>query len=143
MSTQLKSKKKVIIAAIAAIITIVVSFIIYSAFVFRTFDPVNAFGTWKSVVIDNNEIYVIQEGDYSGGDPDIPMEGYVFVSYDLSTVDAMEKMGFHDIGHIYSSPEGKKQTEYCTSEAGLHSIIEGRLFYFGGYRLKYCIVGVC
>lgn len=139
MSTQLKSKKKVIIAAI---ITIVVSIIIYSAFVFRTLNPVNAFGTWKSVVIDNNEIYVLQKGIYSGGDPDTPTEGYIFASYDYSPVDVMGKIGFHDIGHIYSSPEGKKQTEYCTGNGGgWHSIIEGRLFYFGGYLLKYRVVG--
>lgn len=138
MSTQPKSKKKIIIAAI---ITIIGCFIIYSALIFRTFDPVKAFGTWRSVVIDNNEIYVIQKGEYSGGDPNIPMEGYAFVSYDLSPVEAMEKMKFHDIGHIYSSPSGKKQKEYCTSEGGLHSIIEGRLFYFGGYLLKYRVVG--
>ena len=92
------------------------------------------------MAVDGNDFYEIQEGTYAGGDPDIPTEGYVFVSYQYSAVEAMDKIGFHDLGHTYF--DGKnRQPEYCTSEAGFHAIIEGRLFYLGGYLLKYRVVG--
>ena len=52
----------------------------------------------------------------------------------------MDKIGFHDLGHTYYNGKDR-QPEYCTSEAGFHAIIEGRLFYLGGYLLKYRVVG--
>lgn len=132
-----KSKKKVIIFLLA---TFIILFIGYSAIVFKTINPIRSFTIWKSVAMDRNDFYEIQKGTYAGGDPDIPTEGYVFVSYQYSAVEAMDKIGFHDLGHTYF--DGKnRQPEYSTSEAGFHAIIEGRLFYFGGYLLKYRVVG--
>lgn len=66
--------------------------------------------------------------------------GYVFSSYDNSTADAMDKIGFHDIGHKYSNGN-KTQTEYCTSEFGEHAIIKSTYPYLGGYVLKYEVIG--
>jgi hypothetical protein len=132
-----KSKKKVIVSALAIFIIL---FISYSAIVFKTINPISSFTIWKSVAVDGNDFYEIQEGTYAGGDPDIPTEGYVFVSYQYSAVEAMDKIGFHDLGHTYF--DGKnRQPEYCTSEGGHHAIIEGRLLYLGGYLLKYRVVG--
>ena len=132
-----RSKKIIIIMLVIFIIT----FVVYSAIVFKTINPIHSFTIWKSVAVDGNDFYEIQEGTYAGGDPDIPTEGYVFVSYQYSAVEAMDKIGFHDLGHTYF--DGKnRQPEYCTSEAGFHAIIEGRLFYLGGYLLKYRVVGV-
>ena len=131
-----RSKKIIIIMLVIFIIT----FVVYSAIVFKTINPIHSFTIWKSVAVDGNDFYEIQEGTYAGGDPDIPTEGYVFVSYQYSAVEAMDKIGFHDLGHTYF--DGKnRQPEYCTSEAGFHAIIEGRLFYLGGYLLKYREVG--
>jgi hypothetical protein len=131
-----RSKKIIIIMLVIFIIT----FVVYSAIVFKTINPIHSFTIWKSVAVDGNDFYEIQEGTYAGGDPDIPTEGYVFVSYQYSAVEAMDKIGFHDLGHTYF--DGKnRQPEYCTSEAGFHAIIEGRLFYLGGYLLKYRVVG--
>lgn len=122
------------------ILALIFLFICYSAMVFRTIDPIQAFKIWKSVTVDKNDFYKIQEGTYAGGDPDIQTEGYVFMSYRYSAVEAMEKIGYHDLGHTYF--DGKnRQTEYSTSEGGFHAIIEGRIFYFGGYLLEYRIVG--
>ncbi|MBE6870281.1 MAG: hypothetical protein E7494_16265 [Ruminococcus albus] len=108
-----KSKKKVIVSALAIFIIL---FISYSAIVFKTINPISSFTIWKSVAVDGNDFYEIQEGTYAGGNPDIPNEGYVFVSYQYSAVEAMDKIGFH-------------------------AIIEGRLFYLGGYLLEYRVVG--
>lgn len=131
-----RSKKIIIIMLVIFIIT----FVVYSAIVFKTINPIHSFTIWKSVAVDGNNFYEIQEGTYAGGDPDIPTEGYVFVSYQYSAVEAMDNIGFHDLGHTYF--DGKnRQPEYCTSEAGFHAIIEGRLFYLGGYLLKYRVVG--
>lgn len=131
-----RSKKIIIIMLVIFIIT----FVVYSAIVFKTINPIHSFTIWKFVAVDGNDFYEIQEGTYAGGDPDIPTEGYVFVSYQYSAVEAMDKIGFHDLGHTYF--DGKnRQPEYCTSEAGFHAIIEGRLFYLGGYLLKYRVVG--
>lgn len=131
-----RSKKIIIIMLVIFIIT----FVVYSAIVFKTINPIHSFTIWKSVAVDGNDFYEIQEGTYAGGDPDIPTGGYVFVSYQYSAVEAMDKIGFHDLGHTYF--DGKnRQPEYCTSEAGFHAIIEGRLFYLGGYLLKYRVVG--
>ena len=131
-----RSKKIIIIMLVIFIIT----FVVYSAIVFKTINPIHSFTIWKSVAVDGNDFYEIQEGTYAGGDPDIPTEGYVFVSYQYSAVEAMDKIGFHDLGHTYF--DGKnRHPEYCTSEAGFHAIIEGRLFYLGGYLLKYRVVG--
>ena len=131
-----RSKKIIIIMLVIFIIT----FVVYSAIVFKTINPIHSFTIWKSVAVDGNDFYEIQEGTYAGGDPDIPTEGYVFVSYQYSAVEAMDKIGFHDLGHTYF--DGKnRQPEYCTSEAGFHAIIEGRLFYLGGYLLKNRDVG--
>lgn len=131
-----RSKKIIIIMLVIFIIT----FVVYSAIVFKTINPIHSFTIWKSVAVDGNDFHEIQEGTYAGGDPDIPTEGYVFVSYQYSAVEAMDKIGFHDLGHTYF--DGKnRQPEYCTSEAGFHAIIEGRLFYLGGYLLKYRVVG--
>ncbi len=132
-----KSKKKVIVSALAIFIIL---FISYSAIVFKTINPISSFTIWKSVAVDGNDFYEIQEGTYAGGNPDIPNEGYVFVSYQYSAVEAMDKIGFHDLGHTYYNGKDR-QPEYCTSEAGFHAIIEGRLFYLGGYLLKYRVVG--
>ena len=131
-----RSKKIIIIMLVIFIIT----FVVYSAIVFKTINPIHSFTIWKFVAVDGNDFYEIQEGTYAGGDPDIPTEGYVFVCYQYSAVEAMDKIGFHDLGHTYF--DGKnRQPEYCTSEAGFHAIIEGRLFYLGGYLLKYRVVG--
>ena len=131
-----RSKKIIIIMLVIFIIT----FVVYSAIVFKTINPIHSFTIWKSLAVYGNDFYEIQEGTYAGGDPDIPTEGYVFVSYQYSAVEAMDKIGFHDLGHTYF--DGKnRQPEYCTSEAGFHAIIEGRLFYLGGYLLKYRVVG--
>ena len=132
-----KSKKKVIVSALAIFIIL---FISYSAIVFKIINPISSFTIWKSVAVDGNDFYEIQEGTYAGGNPDIPNEGYVFVSYQYSAVEAMDKIGFHDLGHTYYNGKDR-QPEYCTSEAGFHAIIEGRLFYLGGYLLKYRVVG--
>jgi len=132
-----KSKKKVIVSALAIFIIL---FISYSAIVFKTINPISSFTIWKSVAVDGNDFYEIQEGTYAGGNPDIPNEGYVFVSYQYSAVEAMDKIGFHDLGHTYYNGKDR-QPEYCTSEAGFHAIIDGRLFYLGGYLLKYRVVG--
>ena len=132
-----KSKKKVIVSALAIFIIL---FISYSAIVFKTINPISSFTIWKSVAVDGNDFYEIQEGTYAGGNPDIPNEGYVFVSYQYSAVEAMDKIGFHDLGHTYYNGKDR-QPEYCTSEAGFHAIIEGRLFYLGGYLLEYRVVG--
>ena len=113
-----RSKKIIIIMLVIFIIT----FVVYSAIVFKTINPIHSFTIWKSVAVDGNDFYEIQEGTYAGGDPDIPTEGYVFVSYQYSAVEAMDKIGFHDLGHTYF--DGKnRQPEYCTSEAGFHAII--------------------
>lgn len=132
-----KSKKKVIVSALAIFIIL---FISYSAIVFKTINPISSFTIWKSVAVDGNDFYEIQEGTYAGGDPDIPTEGYVFVSYQYSAVEAMDKIGFHDLGHTYYNGKDR-QPEYCESEYGFHAIIEGRLFYLGGYLLEYRVVG--
>ena len=132
-----KRSKKIIISML---VIVSITFVVYSAIVFKTINPIHSFTIWKSVAVDGNDFYEIQEGTYAGGDPDIPTEGYVFVSYQYSAVEAMDKIGFHDLGHTYF--DGKnRQPEYCTSEAGFHAIIEGRLFYLGGYLLKYRVVG--
>ena len=132
-----KSKKKVVFYVL---VIFIILFISYSAIVFKTINPIRSFTIWKSVAMDGNDFYEMQEGTYAGGDPDKPNEGYVFVSYKYSAVEAMEKIGFHDLGHTYF--DGKnRQPEYCTSEAGFHAIIEGRILYFGGYLLKYRVVG--
>ena len=131
------SKKRLIIFVLAIFILV---FIGYSIVVFKTINPMRSFTIWKTVAVDSNDVYEIQKGIYSGGNPDLPNEGYVFVSNQYSAVEAMDKIGFHDLGHTYF--DGKnKQPEYCTSEAGDHAIIEGRLFYLGGYLLKYRVVG--
>lgn len=132
----IKTKKK----AVAAISAFIFLFTMYSAFVFRTLDPLKAFDIWKCIVIENNDIYRIKKGYYSGGATDHSNEGYVFSSYDNTPVEVMDKIGFHDIGHVYFGGK-KEQPEYCTSECGMHAIIEGRIFYFGGYVLKYKVVG--
>jgi hypothetical protein len=129
-----RSKKKVIIFVLAILIS---AFIGYSVVVFKTINPIRSFTIWKSVAVNRNDFYEIQEGTYAGGDPDIPNEGYVFVSYQYSAVEAMDKIGFHNLGHTYGK---NRQPEYCTSESGDHAIIEGRLFYLGGYLLKYRVV---
>jgi hypothetical protein len=132
----IKKTKRIIIVLVIIIIT----FIGYSAIVFKTINPIHSFAIWKSVAVDGNDFYEIQEGTYAGGDPDISTEGYVFVTYQYSAVEAMDKIGFHDLGHTYF--DGKnRQPEYCTSEGGDHAIIEGRLLYLGGYLLKYRVVG--
>ena len=98
MIIQLKSKKKIIILTI---ITVVFLFIIYSDLVFRTLNPINAFAIWKNVVPENNDIYEIKVGYYSGGSIDHSNVGYVFSSYDSSPAEVMDKIGFHDICHTY------------------------------------------
>ena len=137
MIIQLKSKKKIIILTI---ITVVFLFIIYSDLVFRTLNPINAFAIWKNVVPENNDIYEIKVGYYSGGSIDHSNVGYVFSSYDSSPAEVMDKIGFHDICHTYYDEKIKYQ-EYCTSKAGDYAIIKTRLFYIGGYLLKYEVVG--
>ena len=133
-----KSRKKVIIGTLIFLLVLLIS---YSAFIFRTINPIKAFDVWKSVVIDGNDICIIKKGGYAGGDSEISMEGYVFSTYDYSSAEVMGKIGFNNIGHIYDDGK-KKQTEYCTSESGLHAIVEGRFLYLGGYLLKYKIVGM-
>ncbi len=132
-------KKKIILILIPLII---IAFAAYSHLIFRTWNPAEALETWKSVALNGNDIQVIREGVYSSGDTTGLCNGYVFVSYGCSDVEAMNKMGFYDIGHTYESGT-YKCTEYCTSECGDHAIIAGKSYYPGGYLLKYRIVGVC
>ena len=137
MKKQLKFRKRVFVLIAFVVILI---FIVYSSLIFRTANPQNSSRIWKNVVINSNSIYEIKEGHYNGGCMDDSNIGYVFSSYDNSTADAMDKIGFHDIGHKYSNGN-KTQTEYCTSEFGEHAIIKSTYPYLGGYVLKYEVIG--
>ncbi|MDO4943904.1 MAG: hypothetical protein Q4E74_01740 [Ruminococcus sp.] len=135
-----KSRKKKIILILIPVI--IIAFAAYSHYVFRTWDPSEAFGTWKSVALNGNDIEIIRKGIYSSGDTTGLCNGYVFVRYGCSEVEAMNKMGFYDIGHTYENG-AFECTEYCTSESGDHAIIAGKTYYLGGYMMKYRIVGIC
>lgn len=120
-----------------AVLGVIFLFVIYSAFVFRTLNPVKAFDVCKVIAIDNNDINVIERAAYAGGEPNM---GYVFSCYDNTPIEAMDKIGFHDIGHEYFDGN-TLQPEYCTAECGQHAIIEGRILYLGGYLFKYRVAG--
>ncbi len=125
-----KSRKKKIIL----IPVIIIAFALYSHYVFRTWNPAEAFETWKSVSIKGNDIEIIREGIYSSGDTTGLNIGYVFVSYGCSKEEAMNKMGFYKYG------DG---ADYRTCECGTHAVISGKFYYLGGYMMKYRIVGIC
>lgn len=139
MKNHFFTRKRILLVGL--ILFISVAFLIYSAIIFRTLNPSKSLNIWKTVAIDECDIYILQEGKYSGGNSEISNKGYVFSSYNNTPEEVMNKMGFYNIGHIYTD-NNKTQNEYCTDEIGLHTIIEGRLFYLGGYLLKYRVVGV-
>lgn len=89
---KIKSRKKKSILILIPVI--IIAFALYSHYVFRTWNPAEAFETWKSVTIKGNDIEIIREGIYSSGDTTGLNIGYVFVSYGCSKEEAMNKMAF-------------------------------------------------
>lgn len=140
MDGKTKSRKKKIILMLIPVI--IIAFELYSHYIFRTWNPVKAFETWKSVAVDGEEVYQIKKAYYCSGCMDKHWQGFLFVSYDISEEQAMNEIGYYDIGHKYKEYKSEKEyTEYCTSEYGEHTIVYRKRPYLGGYFLEYHVVG--
>lgn len=136
--------KKIVLIIIACILFIGAKSMLLTRLYFNTWDVTYSAEVVKNIVLDNPNYYLIKKGKYCSGGNLINCKhwiGYIYYTDDFTAEQAMEKAGYRDIGHKYN--DGKKTyTEYCTSEAGDHTIIYKLSHFLGGHLIEYHVVGV-
>ncbi len=135
---------KTVLIIIAFLLYLGVACTILTRIYFKTWNVSYSFNIVKNIIKENPEFYHIKKAYYcgSGGFSNCKhWLGFIYYDDDLTAEQAMEKAGFKDIGHTYTSYNGKTQTEYCTGECGDHSIIKRTTKFLGGNLLEYHVEG--
>lgn len=135
--------KKIVLIVVACILFIGAVCSILTRKYLKTWDISYSFKLIKCIVIEDPDYYLLKKGYYcgEGGSNCNHWVGYIYYTDDFTAEQAMEKAGYYDIGHVYNDGE-KTHKEYCTNEAGEHTIIRKVSHFLNGYLLEYHVIGI-